>query len=89
MGGGEEKDAIEGRPSGQKGDDEKKTKMRGGRRVKAKASDAVAPVPSSASHRSSTSFAPSRPPTREYSGGKFQKKRWEPTGANSISVGQK
>lgn len=38
MGGGEEKDAIEGRPSGQKGDDEKKTKMRGGRRVKAKVS---------------------------------------------------
>ncbi|AAW43170.1 hypothetical protein CNBD3790 [Cryptococcus deneoformans B-3501A] len=88
-GGGEENDAFEGQPSGQKGDDEKKAKMRGGRRVKAKTSNAVAPVPSTARHQSSNSFAPSRPPTKEYSGGKFQKKRWEPTGANSISVGQK
>lgn len=37
-GGGEENDAFEGQPSGQKGDDEKKAKMRGGRRVKAKVS---------------------------------------------------
>ncbi|KGB74861.2 nucleolar protein 6 [Cryptococcus deuterogattii R265] len=84
--GGEGEDVVEGKSSEQNGDDEKKTKMRGGRRVKAKA---AAPVPSSAPHRPSTSFASSRPPAREYPGGKFQKRKWEPTGANSISVGQK
>lgn len=38
MDGGEGEDIVERQSSGQNGDDEKKTKMRGGRRVKAKVS---------------------------------------------------